>query len=367
MNAARVWLATLVVLTGCAGARPLPPALVDAESASESPASARAAERAPQAHARARALLERAEAAHQRGDAASAQILAEHALAAFEHAVVLSRLSQAEARRGDAEARRELAEQELFELDQQQRRELAEVEALELRARVLRDTQPLPSNAPATPQRERARLDAARALALQARLLCQSARLLDAGRPALATLLKELDTLDGRLAHGALPAPLDEATRLRSRCLSELGLVRRPRTTTAPAEGTSDALLTALSTSAVHPVRDDRGVVVTLRGAFREGDTLEAKSAQELTALAQVAKAHPDFPLLVVLHSAKGPSTELDQRRLERALSVLREAGAPKVDGAVGGDRAPVVEPRRPGAAERNARLEVVFVAPSSS
>jgi hypothetical protein len=351
----------------CAAARPLPPALASAESASSSPAARRAAERAPQAHARAQALLERAEAAHRAGNAASAQILAEHATAAFEHAVILSRLAEAEARRGDAEARHARAERELFELDQQQRRELAEVEALELQARVLRDTEPLPSNAPAGPSRERARLEAAKALALQARLLCQSARLLDPGRPSLVPLMRDLDALDTKLGQNALPAALDQATGLRSRCLAELGLVRRPRTAAAPAAGSADALLAALSTSAVNPVRDDRGVVVTLRGAFGAGDGLEPKSTDSLKALAQVAKAHPDFPLLVVLHTAKGPPGEQDQRRLEQALAALRAGGAPRVEGALGGDRAPVVEPRRPGASERNARLEVVFVAPSSS
>jgi hypothetical protein len=359
-------LATCCVI-GCASARPLPPALATAESAGSSPAVQRAAERAPQAHARAKALLERAEAAHRAGDAAGAQILAENATAAFEHAVVLSRLADAEARRGDAEARHARAERELFELDQQQRRELAEVEALELRARVLRDTEPLPTNAGASPARERARLDAAKSLSLQARLLCQAARLLDSGRPSLVPLLRDLDALDAKLGQNALPAPLDQATGLRSRCLAELGLIRRPRTAAAPAAGSGDALLAALSTSSVNPVRDDRGVVVTLRGAFRPDDSLDAKSNESLKALAQVAKAHPDFPILVVLHTAKGPGGEQDQRRLDQALSALRSAGAPKVEGALGGDRAPVVEPRRPGASERNARLEVVFVAPSST
>ena len=364
----RRWFSLAAVFAlSCATARPLPPALASAESAGTSPAVQHAAERAPQAHARAQALLERAESAHDAGDAAAAQILAEHAIAAFEHAVILSRLADAEARRGDAEARNSRAERELFALDQQQRRELAEVEALELRASVLRDTEPLPTNGPAPAARERARLDSAKALALQARLLCQSARLLDAGRPALVPLGRDLDALDAKLNQNTLPAPLDQATVLRSRCLAELGLVRRPRTAAGPAAGSSDALLAALSTSSTSPVRDDRGVVVTLRGAFGPDDALDAKSGESLKAMAQVAKAHPDFPVLVVLHTAKGPAGAQDQRRLDQALAALRAAGAPRVEGALGGDRAPVVEPQRSGAAERNARLEIVFVAPSST
>jgi hypothetical protein len=126
-------------------------------------------------------------------------------------------------------------------------------------------------------------------------------------------------------------------------------------------------LLAALSSSAATPVRDDRGVVVTLRGAFRPDHTLDAKASEGLKALAQVAKTHPEFPILVVLHTAKGAAAEQDQRRLDQVLAALRTGGAPKVEGALGGDATPVVEPRRPGASERNARLEVVFVAPSSS
>jgi hypothetical protein len=358
-------LAALVAL-GCAAARPLPPALADAEHAGESPAVKEASQRAPQAHARARALLERAGSANRQGDSASAQILAEHAIAAFEHAVVLSRRARAEAGRGDAEARHAAAERELFELDQQQRRELAEVEALELRARVLRDTAPLPSNTPSTPARERARLDAAKALSLQARLLCQSARLLDASRPSLAPLVLELDALDAKLTKNALPAPIDEATRLRSRCLAELGQVRRPRTAATPAGG-GDALLAALSATWARPARDDRGVVVTLRDTFRADDGLDSKGGDQLRVLAEVAKAHPEFPILVVLHTAKGSGGDREKKRLDLAMTALRTAGAPKVDGVIGGDNTPIVEPGRPGAGDRNARLEVVFVAPTSS
>jgi hypothetical protein len=363
------WIAGISLCTalGCAAARPVLPEVASAESAGESPAAKQAALRAPQAHARAVALLDRAKAAERAGNLASAQILAEHATAAFEHAVVLSRLAEAEARRGDAEARNASAERDLFELDQQQRRELAEVDALELRARVLRDTEPLPTSTPATPARERARLDAARALSLQARLLCQSARLLDPGRPAIAPIVVDLDALDARLAQNAIPAPIDDATALRSRCLSELGQVRRPKTSAAPAAGTGDALLAALSNAATLPVRDDRGVVVTLRNGFRPDDSLDPTSSDRLRALAQVAKSHPEFPILVVLHTATGAGGDREKRRLEQALSALRSGGAPRVEGALGGDATPVVEPQRPGAAERNARLEVVFVAPSSS
>lgn len=362
----RLALTGLLLLTGCGASLPKPAALAEAEEVRESPAVRAAGERAPQALAHAEALLERAEDAHSSGDLESAQILAEHAVAAFEHAVILTRLATAEARQGLAEARLAQAERELFTLEQQQRRELAEAEALELRARVLRDTLPLPTNRPASRDRERARLDAARALALEARLLCVSAELLSANRPAVVASLRELDTLDGELARRTLPAPIDDARRLRSRCLSELSDVRRPRTAQNPAAGAADALLEELSRAAMAPVRDDRGVVVTLHDAFTNADGLEAKASERVRALAQVAKAHPDFPVLLVLHTAQGAGGEREQRRLDAVANALRQGGAPKVVTTLGGDASPVVVPGAKNAAERNACLEVVFVSPTA-
>jgi hypothetical protein len=370
-------LATLaLLLLSCASTLPRPNVLVSIEEVRQSPAARDAEQRAPQAYARGRQLQKRAEAAHRSGDAASAQILGEHALAAYERAVMLARLATAEARRGEVEARLNTAEKQLAALDEQQKRVLAETEHLELRARVVRDTLPLPSSAPSSPERERARLEAARALALQARLLCASARLLDPARTAVGELVGELDALEARF--GKRPAaaekralgagePIDEATRLRSRCLAELSQVRRPKTLAFPAGGASDQLLEELSNAEYAPVRDDRGVVVTLRGVFGNTPALSEGAGKKLAALGRVAAAHPDFPVLVVLHTG-GPSlADRDKQRLEAAVGALRTAGASRVDATLGGNAAPSVDPKRPGASERNDRLEVVFVAPTST
>lgn len=357
-----------LLLAGCAASLPRPAALDAAEAASSSPAARDAQRRAPQAHAHAEQLRRRAEAAQREGATASAQILAEHALAAHEHAVVLARLSTAGARRAAAQARLAQAENALQALDDQHRRVLAETEDLELRARVLRDTLPLPENAPTTPERERARLEAAQTLALNARLLCTSARLLAPERSTLPPVFTQLDALDGRLAKNALPAPVDEATKLRSTCLSELTHARRPKTIAAPARGATDLLLTELASAAYEPVRDERGVVVTLRDSGGAGEAaLEPKLVERLSALGRVAQAHAEFPVLLVLHTGKGAGGEREQRRLQAAAAAIKAAGATRVETAHGGDAAPVLDPRQPNASQRNARLEVVFVAPSAS
>lgn len=355
-----------LLLAGCAASTPRPAVLGNVDDARTSPAVRDAEQRAPQAYARAEQLRARAEAAHRAGDSASAQILGEHALAAYERAVVLARLATAQARHAEAEARLRAAEQQAARLDEQQKRVQAETEQLELRARVLRDTLPLPSNTPSTPERERARLEAARALALQARLLCASAGLLEPGRATLSALGAEIENLDARLAKRAIPAPIDDATRLRSQCLSELSQVRRPKTLAAPGSAHSDQLLEELSNAAYAPARDDRGIVVTMHRAFANADVLSDDAQKKLTALGRVAATYPDFPVLVVLHTAGAPSAERDRKRLDATVAALRSGGATRIASALGGDAAPAVDPKRKGARERNERVEVVFVTPSS-
>lgn len=356
----------LLLAVGCAAAPPRPRVLTEVDSASQSPAAREAKLAAPQAFARAEDLRRRAEAAHAADDGASAQILGEQAMAAIEHAVVLARLAQAEARRGDAEARLARAETELKALEAQEQRVRAETEDLELRARVISDTLPVPESAAATPQRERARLESARALELQARLLCASARLLEPNRATLAPLGSELDALSARLDKKTPPAPIDDAVRLRARCLAELSQVRRPKTRIDPARGSEDALLTELSNAAHAPSRDDRGVVVTLRSLFARDSTLSAAAASTLQALGRVAAGHPTFPILVVLHRGGAAGADRDKPRLDSVLTALKQAGAKQIEATLGSDAAPLVDPARPGASERNERVEVVFVAPSS-
>ena len=68
----------------------------------------------------------------------------------------------------------------------------------------------------------------------------------------------------------------------------------------------------------------------------------------------------------MVLHRSGGGNADRDKPRLDLLLNTLKQAGASHVESASGGDAVPLVDPSRPGASERNERLEVVFVAPSS-
>ena len=348
---------------GCAST-PRPPVLSEADAVSATPAAEEAKRLAPQAFAEAEQLRQRAAAAHDDGDVASSQILAEHALAAYAHAFVLARLTKAESRLAESKLALQKAEGDLGALDEKQKFVAAEADDLEKRVRMLEDALPLVPNAPASPEREKARGEAARAMASQARLLCLATRLLDE-KAAVAESLGQLDALEKALA--AAPAPIDEAVRLRSACLKHLTLARRPATQKEPSAGKADALLSELARSAeLHPFRDDRGVVVVLRGIFGAGGALTKEGAERVALLGRVAKAHPAFPVMVVLHSAKGKPSADDTRGAKAVADALTQAGAPKVETHAAGGAQPVTPPERAGAPARNQRVEIVFVSPAS-
>jgi outer membrane protein OmpA-like peptidoglycan-associated protein len=354
-------LSAAALLAGCASA-PRPVSLTRAADADRAPAVVEAKSQAPQAYARAQDLLRRAEEAYSDGRQADAELLGEHALAAYRRAVIEARLAAAEGRKADAEARLAEVERELASLDEQNRRALSEAENIELKLKVLREIIPVPSSDTASVERERARLEAARAFALEARLLCASARLLEPERATLVARFAKLDELDRTLASKALPAPLDAARAERTSCLRELTLARRPSTQKAPATPQADALLSELSGSGLNPTRDDRGVVVTLREVFK-GEEITSAAKERLAGLGRVAKTHPAFPVLVVVHSARGGSAERDLKRAKSVAALLTEQGAGRVESHGAGTAQPVVV----GGDARNERVEVVFVAPSST
>lgn len=351
---------------GCA-ATPRPRALSDLDATRESPALVAARKDAPQAFARAEALRRRAQVAHDADDPASAQILAERAQAAYQRAVTLATLVRAEERSRRAEASLRELDAELARAAEAQAKLDAETRAVELRLKVARETLPVPeSGPPSSPERELARRQAAQALAAQARLLCTAARLVQPALSSLPPVLAKVTELEARLPKAPM-APLDEARAARTGCLKELSSARRPRTQANPASPDADRLLSELGQASLRPSRDDRGVVVIVERAFERDDQLTKDAAKRLTELAQVAKAHPQFPLLVVLHSAVRLPESREASRVERAAAALREGGAPSVEATSVGNALPGLDRRKPGAAARNERVEVVFVAPAAT
>jgi hypothetical protein len=354
------------VALGCA-ATPQPRVLseLDRVRASRTVAAARAS--APQAFARAEGLRAEASRLHDNEDPAGAQIVGEQALAAYQRAVTLAGLARSEARALSAQEELARLEGELARTLQAEQALEADTRALELRLKVARETLPQPGRGPpASPERELARRDAARALAAQARLLCSAARLLEPKRSSLDATLQKLGEFETALPTAPM-APIDEARALRTTCLRELSNTRRARTAQNPASAAADRLLSELSDVSLVPSRDDRGVVITVHKPFERDDSLTAEALKKLTHLASVAKIHPDFPLLVVVHSAAKLPEARELSRVERASAALKNQGVPNVGAAGVGNALPGLDPRQPGAAGRNERLEVVFVAPTAS
>ncbi len=378
MSRFRILLAAPLVLVAACAPPPRPPVLGDVDQVRESPAAVEAKDLAPAAHAHAEKLRGEAAAAYEAGDIAGAQILAERALAAYAHAHAVARIARADRLGEKAQAELAAARAELAKIDADQVRLAAETDALDLKIKVVRDAQPLLPSGRVDPDREAARLASARALAVQARVLCAAARLLasdaakdsDAGK--LTTTIDEAttgaDKLDAAVGPTATLAPIDQASRTRAACLSALTLVRRAKSPVTTAAGAGDALLTELSAGGSwSPSRDDRGVFVTVRGVFA-GDALSTAGEAKVAEVVKIAAAHPTFPLAVVVHHDRAPAAKEEaslRARADAVVAALKKGGVSKVTGVVAGAAAPVVDPGGKDKA-RNARVEIVFITPET-
>jgi flagellar motor protein MotB len=327
---------------------------------------------APQAFAEAEQALLAAKDAERAGDHTAAELHAERAVAAYQRAIAIARLARATEEETSAKealaqaiergeryaAARKAAEREADDLDKQ--------------LKVAREAERPAASAPADPDRERARLVAARALATQARLLCSAARLVSPQAPGLAEAEAAATELEKKLEASPKPAPIDAAGRARVACLAALTKARRANTGDPDQ---ADALLGELSRASeakakagveLVPSRDERGVVVTMRSLFK-GDALLPEAKTTLEELGRVAAAHPTFGVQVVIHAAKPPSAAeaaADKKRGDAIAKVLVDAGAnaDKTKVELAGARAPVFDPDDAKRRHKNARVEIVFV-----
>jgi len=364
----------MTLLAACASV-PKPSILAALDQLHSGPTAAEAVRYAPDAHARAEKLRAEAEAAFGGGDTAGAELLAERAHAAYARAAGLARIARAQATTTDAKATLAAAEAELSAIDADQARVGADANALELKVKVARNAQPIHPSGRADPERERARLAAARALAMEARMLCGAARLLAGGAAAPDARSKAqldeaeaaLTKLEGEIEGAA--APIDGATRARAGCLGALTALRRAASPTSRAPGAGDALLAAIAaTNKFAPSRDDRGVGVALRGLFSGGGALTPQGDARLVELGKIAAAHPGFPIEVVVHTDKPAGAREEgaiRARAESAIKALQKGGGATLRAlpVVAGNLVPVADPRGPDRG-RNARVEIVFVTP---
>jgi hypothetical protein len=332
--------------------------MAEADSVRKAPAAQTAAALAPEAFAHAEKVRRDAEAAYDNGDLSGAGILAERAVAAYQHALVLARIAYATETANRARLALRAAEHKLAQTDAEQKRVSAQADDLELRIKVIKDAVPIAPAGAADAAREQARYASARSLALDAKLLCAAARMVGTETPSLQKAQTTVDDVDKRLGERSRGAPIEAAMRARAECLAALTAARRPAATTSSI-GKSDQLLSEISAmGGLSPMRDDRGVVVTLRELFAASQ-LTKEARERLTALGRVAQAHADFPVQVVVHSA-------DRQQGDAVAKALIEAGANQerllVEAA--GSAHPLLDASLARDPKRNERIEVIFVDP---
>jgi flagellar motor protein MotB len=355
-----------IVLAACGGAPLHIAAMDDMEHVRVGADAQESAKLAPEAFARAEQERRISLQAREAGDDVAATLHAQRALAAYDHALVVARLGRASTELADAKkalddttTQEQAVEASRAQLDR-------DAQEIEQRLRIAQERlMPAPSAA-APGDREAARRVAARSMAVEARLLCDAAKLVApdaAGGAGVDDANVELGKLDDRLAKGVAPAPIDDAARVRSRCLDVLTRARR---TAGDDAGSADTLLAELSASGGwEPARDERGVVVTLHDAF-QGAALSSTAAAKLKDLGHVAVAHPGFALQIVVHDAQPPAAKdpTDSKRAEAALAALVTGGATttKTQTELAGARSPLVDPADAKSRARNERLDIVFV-----
>lgn len=377
-------------LVACADI-PTPRVLDEADEVSASPAAQEVKQLAPPAWARAEKRRLEAHEALKEGPHARAQFMGEEAIALYQEGVGLARLAKSELRSKAAEEEQAGLAQELETLQAAQERAAADVEALTQR---LQAAQTVSAAALQGPEAEAARKDATRSFLTQAKLLCGAARLLGAGAGAagqgnaqdptspevlardLGAAEAQIGALDAELADVSKPAPLDAATRARAQCSSVLSRVRRSNASGAASKGASaDELLQQISTMGVRskglpmePGRDERGVVITLRDVFEADGSLKASARERLAELDRVASAHTRFPIAIVVHSDAniGPK-ELPrwQARGAAVAGALSSVDKTRTVVLVAADTQPLVASSSSDHA-RNARIEIVFIAPEA-
>jgi hypothetical protein len=180
------------------------------------------------------------------------------------------------------------------------------------------------------------------------------------GRDAVAQEVAALDQLDLDLPKRAGGDLLERAMRLRGACLNRVAQARQGAAEGAPADG----LLSELSAAGAEPSRDDRGVVVVVRDLFEKSGGLSASGRASLERLANVARSHPQFPLLVVAHAGSSRDAANVGRQLDVVKATLSELGAARTEAHYAGTQLPVLPGPSARAQERNQRFDFVFVAP---
>ncbi len=369
MMRTKLTLLPVLSLTVACSARPLPRSVAEAQQVSVSKAGQQAQELSPQAFADAERLRGEGEFLHGEGRHAEAEAAGEQSIAAYNEAFALAQVSLAERRLEAAKQAKTTAAQELKRLDLLQSQIEQEAESFEMQARVALDTEEVKDAEQLSPARAEARRLAAKHLSAEASLLCLGAELLKTSSKELPAIVKKVGVLEGELDHGSVKKDLyPRAAELRASCLKELTWARRPNAQAEPQSASSDKLLSHLAAPGKYMVyRDDRGVAINLGQPVLTRDNELALSdfvKEALLFLGGTAKANPDFPLLVVVHTKKRGQQKRAEKIGQLTSEALIAAGAPSPTVRSVENAQPIAFASVRGGAERNERVEVIFVPP---
>lgn len=327
-----------------------------------------AREASPTLIAKAEALHKKAEEAFARGDTATAELLGHSALAAYARASATARLGLANARHSGS-ATSFAKSDERWVADDAARVEVErEVERLEAELVIRKEALAPVASGKTDAAREAARWVAARANLAVAEATCGGADLLAPKAKGVAEAKKLLAEVADLAKTGKGNAPIDASTRVRALCLKALTHARAVAVNGAGPLG--EELVQELAAAGFAATRDERGVVAVLpmsppKSAPFDGQKLSAAGKKQLEALGKIAKSHPAWALVVVVHAAPG---KLDAGRdAARAKAATTELAAQGIDAGRIGTSTPGAtllahDPKDPKTFPLNERVELVFV-----
>lgn len=365
-----------ILLAACGGARP-PKSVLDADAARHSPAVRAAHEDAPDAVAEAERVLAKAHAADRDGRREEAARLGAEAAARFDFAILEARAAVAERRIAQAERRITDAEQERERHETGRAAEERRIEVLrheaetrrvleEERARAASEEGARSKRLPAAEQRlrEEAMRVAAGEARVRARMICLAGRTLAEDAAAFDAAIAPKREAAERAGRGNdARADLDAGLAYRDACVRALETVRAAtRSTAADRTEVEGAVFeAAVAAGGLDPRRDERGVVLTLHGAFARGSTIAAPGRAAIEKIAGLVKTR-SIRLVVEGHGGS------DAASTARANAIADAIGAAGVDRAriaaagFGGTR-PLLPAPRGRADQRDERVEIVVVA----
>jgi hypothetical protein len=353
-------LGGLLLLAGCATARPRPTPLQQLDRNVQSPLAQQIQRDAPAAYAEVAQAVRAAEQAATVSPAAMADRVAEADLA-LAWAATQARGARARARAAEADQRRREAETDAARMEQQATVLLREAEEQLAARRALTGAQQASATPNAVPPAERAQVAAE--VRQQAALTLAAATLLgaaDAGRARVETQLRQAEEAGRRPDATAALVAAGRAF------LAAEALVRETREGRAPgAEATSGARLVAelSGTAGLEPRRDARGVVAVMRGLFGPRQALAPTARGRLETMARVIQGHGDARVRIEAYVGgrdRAASERAAQSQSRAVVDALVRAGVP----------ATRLEPagvyRLPGGSRSEDLVEIVLVLPAA-